>query len=95
MTAGRTAEGRLVGPLYVHPAVDRAAWQAVAAADPARIGAVVLSLADGPGERRDGVLAEGAEDLRGAGMPLVGYADTDYGRRPHAAGGRSRCPRSR
>ncbi|MFJ6773089.1 spherulation-specific family 4 protein [Kitasatospora sp. NPDC091257] len=85
MTTGQTPDGRLLVPLYVHPAVDPAAWQAVAAADPARIAAVVLNLADGPGEVPDHVFAEAADRLRAAGLPLVGYTDTDYGRRPHAA----------
>ncbi|MFD5466503.1 spherulation-specific family 4 protein [Kitasatospora sp. NPDC127059] len=85
MTAGTTPDGRLLVPLYVHPAVDPAAWRAVAAADPTRIAAVVLNLADGPGEVPDHVFAEAADELRAAGLPLVGYADTDYGRRPHAA----------
>ncbi|MFH9349182.1 spherulation-specific family 4 protein [Kitasatospora sp. NPDC017646] len=85
MTTGTVPDGRLLVPLYVHPAVDPAAWRAVAAADPARIAAVVLNLADGPGEVPDHVFAEAAEELRAAGLPLVGYADTDYGRRPHAA----------
>ncbi|MGW6919294.1 spherulation-specific family 4 protein [Kitasatospora sp. NPDC054939] len=82
---GASHDGRLLVPLYVHPAVDPAAWQAVAAADPARISAVVLNLADGPGDTPDGVFTEAVERLREAGLPLLGYADTDYGRRPHAA----------
>lgn len=82
---GASHRGRLLVPLYVHPAVDPAAWQAVAAAGPERISAVVLNLADGPGETRDGVFDEAAERVRAAGIPLLGYADTDYGRRPHAA----------
>ncbi|MFG2904091.1 spherulation-specific family 4 protein [Kitasatospora sp. NPDC048286] len=85
MTAGQTPDGRLLVPLYVHPAVDPAAWRAVAAADPTRVAAVVLNLADGPGAVPDHVFAEAADELRAAGLPLVGYTDTDYGRRPHAA----------
>ncbi|MFI6444976.1 spherulation-specific family 4 protein [Kitasatospora sp. NPDC050543] len=84
MTAGTTTDGRLLVPLYVHPAVDPAAWRAVAAAGPTRIAAVVLNLADGPGDTPDNVFAEAAEELRAAGLSLLGYADTDYGRRPHA-----------
>ncbi|MFC5665948.1 spherulation-specific family 4 protein [Kitasatospora misakiensis] len=83
MTGASHQDGRLLVPLYVHPAVDPAAWQAVAAADPKRIAAVVLNLADGPGEP-DQVFADAVEELRAAGLPLLGYADTDYGRRPHA-----------
>ncbi|MER6396904.1 MULTISPECIES: spherulation-specific family 4 protein [unclassified Kitasatospora] len=85
MTGASPVDGRLLVPLYVHPAVDPAAWQAVAAADPGRIAAVVLNLADGPGAVPDNVFAEAADELRKAGLPLLGYADTDYGRRPHAA----------
>lgn len=85
MTGASQFDGRLLVPLYVHPAVDPAAWQAVAAADPGRIAAVVLNLADGPGDIPDNVFAEAADELRKAGLPLLGYADTDYGRRPHAA----------
>ncbi|WP_406201652.1 spherulation-specific family 4 protein [Kitasatospora sp. NBC_01560] len=85
MTGASHPDGRLLVPLYVHPAVDPAAWQAVAAADPDRIAAVVLNLADGPGDTPDHVFADAAEELRKAGLPLLGYADTDYGRRSHAA----------
>ncbi|GAA2817672.1 spherulation-specific family 4 protein [Kitasatospora sp. CM 4170] len=85
MTGASHPDGRLLVPLYVHPAVDPAAWRAVAAADPHRIAAVVLNLADGPGATPDHVFADAAEELREAGLPLLGYADTDYGRRPHAA----------
>ncbi len=85
MTAGHSNDGRLLVPLYVHPAVDPAAWQAVAAAGPARVAAVVLNIADGPGDAPDNVFAAAAEEVRAAGIPLLGYSDTDYGRRPHAA----------
>ncbi|KJS51057.1 hypothetical protein VM98_39240, partial [Streptomyces rubellomurinus subsp. indigoferus] len=75
----------MLRPVCVHHAWDQAAWQPVAAADRARVAPVVLNLAGGPGRRPDGVFEEAAEELGAAGMPLVGYADTDYGRRPHAA----------
>ena len=85
MTAGHSSDGRLLVPLYVHPAVDPAAWRAVAAAGPARVAAVVLNIADGPGDAPDNVFAAAAEEVRAAGIPLLAYSDTDYGRRPHAA----------
>ncbi|MFI9269737.1 spherulation-specific family 4 protein [Kitasatospora sp. NPDC052896] len=74
---------RLLVPLYVHPAVDPAAWQAVAAAGPALVRAVVLNVADGPGPAPDPAFTAAAAALRAAGVTLLGYVDTRYGRRPH------------
>ncbi len=76
--------GRLLVPLYVHPAVDPAAWRAVAAAGPETVYAAIVNPADGPGDGHDTVFAQAAAELRAARIPLLGYADTGYGRRPHA-----------
>ncbi|MFD9126486.1 spherulation-specific family 4 protein [Kitasatospora sp. NPDC059571] len=75
---------RLLVPLYVHPAVEPEIWQAVAAAGPDRIGAVVLNVADGPGPAPDHAFAAAADKLHRSGIQVLGYADTAYGRRPHA-----------
>ncbi|GAA1936721.1 spherulation-specific family 4 protein [Kitasatospora viridis] len=75
----------LLVPLYVHPGVAPDAWRAVAEAGPARVGAVVLNVADGPGAAPDPAFAEAGGRLRAAGVRVLGYSDTDYGRRPHAA----------
>ncbi|GAA1269967.1 spherulation-specific family 4 protein [Kitasatospora nipponensis] len=79
-----TSAARLLVPLYVHPVVDPAAWQAGAAAGPSAVRAVVLNIANGPGEAPDPAFEEAAALLRTAGIALLGYVDTDYGRRPHA-----------
>lgn len=71
----------LLVPLYVHPAVDPAVWRAVQGAA-ARVYGVVVNLADGPGERPDGVYAQAAARLRAAGVRLFGYVDSDYAARP-------------
>ncbi|WP_063774835.1 spherulation-specific family 4 protein [Kitasatospora azatica] len=76
--------GRLLVPLYVHPAVDPAAWQAVAAAGPGAVRAVVLNVANGPGPAPDPAFVQAAKELTAAGIELLGYVDTDYGTRPHA-----------
>ncbi|MBT2388509.1 spherulation-specific family 4 protein [Streptomyces sp. ISL-1] len=68
-------------PMYVHPAVDRAAWQALAASAPLLYG-VVLNVDDGPGAAPDPAFVAAARELRAAGVPVLGYTDTDYGRRP-------------
>ncbi|PJE95871.1 hypothetical protein CUT44_21015 [Streptomyces carminius] len=78
------APGRLLVPLYVHPAADPAAWAALSRAA-GRLYGVVLNAADGPGPRPDPAFASAAARLRRAGVPLLGYADTDYGTRPARA----------
>lgn len=71
----------LLVPYYEHPSVRPAEWDALIAAAP-RLHAVVLNPASGPGERPDPAFAEVAERLRAADVRVLGYADTDYGRRP-------------
>lgn len=78
-----TPAARLLVPLYVHPAVDPAAWQAVAAAGPDTVRAVVLNIADGPGAAPEPAFEQAAAELTEAGIPLLGYVDTAYGGRPH------------
>ncbi|WP_369258096.1 spherulation-specific family 4 protein [Streptomyces sp. R35] len=73
--------GTLLVPYYEHPSVRPAEWDALIAAAP-RLHAVVLNPASGPGERPDPAFAEVAERLRTADVRVLGYADTDYGRRP-------------
>lgn len=68
-------------PMYVHPAVDPGAWQALEKAAGGLYG-VVVNAADGPGDRVDPVFAAAAARLRGAGVRLLGYVDTGYGGRP-------------
>ncbi|MFJ5777403.1 spherulation-specific family 4 protein [Streptomyces sp. NPDC093094] len=74
----------LLVPYYEHPGVRPVEWAAVLAAAPGLYG-VVLNPASGPGEGPDPAFAETAARLRAAGgARVLGYADTDYGRRPHA-----------
>ncbi|QDQ14256.1 spherulation-specific family 4 protein [Streptomyces spectabilis] len=71
----------LLVPLYVHPAVDPAAWRALVAVAP-RLYGVVLNAADGPGAAPDPAFAAAAHALRGAGVRVLGYVDAAYGERP-------------
>ena len=71
----------LLVPMYVHPTVDPAAWHALVAAAP-RLYGVVLNIDDGPGTAPDPAFVAAARALRAAGVRVLGYADTDYGRRP-------------
>lgn len=74
------ARGHLLVPLYVHPSVDPAAWEAPVR-EPGGLYGVVLNTADGPGPHPDPVFTEAAARLRRAGVPLLGYVDTAYGAR--------------
>ncbi|MCS0636310.1 spherulation-specific family 4 protein [Streptomyces sp. LP05-1] len=78
------ASRHLLVPYYEHPALRPAEWDALVAAAP-RLYGVVVNPASGAGEAPDPAFAEAARRLREAGVPVLGYADTDYGRRPHAA----------
>ncbi|MYS09955.1 hypothetical protein GTW71_26785, partial [Streptomyces sp. SID6041] len=73
----------LLVPFYEHPADRPEAWSALVDAAPSLYG-VVVNPASGAGEARDPAFAAAADRLRAAGVRLLGYADTDYGRRPHA-----------
>ncbi|WP_405925877.1 spherulation-specific family 4 protein [Streptomyces sp. NBC_00035] len=83
MTDPATVPGRggLLVPLYVHPAVDPAAWRALIRAGPQLYG-VVLNVADGPGATPDPAFVEAVAQLREADVRVLGYVDTDYGDRP-------------
>ncbi|MET8970556.1 spherulation-specific family 4 protein [Streptomyces hydrogenans] len=73
----------LLVPFYEHPTDRPEGWAALVAAAPTLHG-VVLNPANGAGEAPDPAFAEAAGRLRAAGVRILGYADTAYGRRPHA-----------
>ena len=72
---------RLVVPAYFHPAAAPDEWTRMAAHAPA-IRLVVLNPASGPGDEPDPAYLPVLAQLREAGVPVAGYADTDYGQRP-------------
>ncbi|MFI5802910.1 spherulation-specific family 4 protein [Streptomyces sp. NPDC051561] len=74
---------QLLVPLYEHPADRPDAWEAVLRV-PERLHGVILNPASGPGSSPDPAFVAVADRLRGAGVRVLGYADTDYARRPHA-----------
>ncbi|MET7484735.1 spherulation-specific family 4 protein [Streptomyces sp. NPDC005538] len=74
---------QLLVPYYEHPTHRPAEWAAIVAAAP-RLYGVILNPASGPGETPDPAFANTAAQLRDAGVRLLGYTDTDYGRRPYA-----------
>ncbi|RSS52943.1 spherulation-specific family 4 protein [Streptomyces sp. WAC06614] len=69
-------------PLYEHPAHHPEAWEALVRAA-SRLHSVVLNPGSGPGSAPDEGFADVAARLRAAGVTVLGYTDTDYGRRPH------------
>ncbi|MGX1884199.1 spherulation-specific family 4 protein [Streptomyces sp. NPDC055287] len=72
----------LLVPFYEHPAERPDAWEAVIRAAP-RLYGVVLNPDSGPGAAPDPAFAAVSTRLRAAGVRVLGYADTDYARRPH------------
>lgn len=76
----QAAEPLLAVPAYFHPAVHPDQWQWLA--DHAeRIRLVILNVASGPGNRPQGDFRAAADLLHRAGVCVIGYVDTGYGRR--------------
>ena len=73
----------LLVPYYEHPAERPEGWAALLAAAP-RLYGVVLNPENGPGPAADPAFADVARRLRAVGVRVLGYTDTDYGRRPQA-----------
>ena len=72
---------RLIVPAYFHPAVAPDEWARMAA-HASRIRLVILNPASGPGDEPDPAFRPVLDRLREAGVPVAGYADTNYGQRP-------------
>ncbi|MFM9558784.1 MULTISPECIES: spherulation-specific family 4 protein [Streptomyces] len=79
--ATRPSRPSFLVPYYEHPRDRPAAWDALVDAAPLLYG-VVLNPANGPGDGPDPAFIRVAGRLRAAGVRLLGYADTAYGRRP-------------
>lgn len=70
----------LAVPAYFHPVVRPGHWRWLAEhADAVKL--VVLNVASGPGERPDEAFEAVLEPLHQAGVRVIGYVDTGYGRR--------------
>lgn len=69
----------LLVPAYFHPAVSDG-WTSLAALGP-RLRAVVLNVDSGPARRVDPAFVEPVAALAAAGVVVLGYVNTDYGRR--------------
>lgn len=70
-----------VVPAYFHPAVAAADWAALVG----RPGlSVVVNPANGPGTVPEPAYRDVLAPLRESGVRLIGYVDTDYGRRPRS-----------
>lgn len=68
-------------PAYFHPATNPREWELMAL-HPEMLRLVVLNIANGPGDRREGVFLGPLIRLRAAGVRVAGYVDTNYGGRP-------------
>jgi hypothetical protein len=76
---------RVLIPAYFYPAgAGRVAWdRLIASAGRAPI-VVIANPATGPGEQADPNYREVIERAVGTGLKVIGYVNTDYGRRPRA-----------
>ena len=72
---------RLVVPAYFHPAIHPGQWQWLAE-HARRVRLVILNIHNGPGSGPEAPFREVTDRLRRAGVPVVGYVDTNYGSRP-------------
>jgi hypothetical protein len=80
----RPAVPLLAVPAYFHPATAPQQWARLAGlAHHLRL--VVLNPASGPGEAPDPVFLAAVAPLQEAGVPIVGYVDTNYGQRSSRA----------
>jgi spherulation-specific family 4 protein len=77
----RVGDLDLLAPAYVHPLDDPGAWDRLVALAPV-LRAVVVNVHNGPGEEEDAAYTKVLERLADARVRVVGYVDTDYGRRP-------------
>jgi hypothetical protein len=75
---GAIAPRGLAVPAYFHPAVAAADWETLTGVGRA-VRAVILNAADGPGPAPELTLRAAAA---ATGRPVLGYVDTNYGRRP-------------
>lgn len=71
--------GLLAVPAYFHPSAAPADWQTlVNAADYLRL--VILNIDSGPGLAKEIMFSAVVQRLKLAGIPVMGYVDTGYGR---------------
>jgi Spherulation-specific family 4 len=75
---------QLAVPAYFHPAVHPRQWQWLAEHAP-RIRLVILNIASGPGTGPQDVFRTAVDRLHAAGVSVIGYVDTGYGRRDAGA----------
>jgi hypothetical protein len=72
---------RLVVPAYFHPVLHPDHWGWLADHAP-QVRLVILNVANGPGREPEPVFHPVLDRLGGAGVPVAGYVDTNYGHRP-------------
>ena len=73
---------RLLAPLYAYPGTEPGPW-AEAVANAGSLAGLILNPDSGPGAAAEPEFVAAAGRLRAAGVPLLGYVDTAYGRRHH------------
>ena len=77
----RVVSPRLVVPAYFHPAAHPDQWEWLAE-HAAQVRLVILNVANGPGAGPEPPFQAAVKRLHDAGVSVIGYVDTNYGRRP-------------
>lgn len=75
---------RLAVPAYFHPAYDPTGWRVLAALGDT-LSFAILNPDSGPGRAADPAYLEPIAAVQAAGGRVIGYVDTDYGRRTATA----------
>lgn len=74
---------KLIVPAYFHPFTHPRQWASLVQQAP-HIALVVLNPESGPGGQCDPDFVNALAPISAAGVPIAGYVDTNYGRRPQA-----------
>ena len=72
---------RLLAPAYGYPGTDRGLWEGLAAAGD-QVGHVIINPGSGPGYLRDAEWVTQVDRLAELGVPMLGYLDLAYARKP-------------
>ena len=74
---------KLIAPAYGYPGTNRALWDSLLRADQA-LGHVIINPGSGPGDVRDHEWTREVDTLSARGVPLLGYLNLAYSKKPMA-----------
>ena len=72
---------KLIAPAYGYPGTNRVLWDSLTRSDQA-LGHVIINPGSGPGDVRDQEWTREVDALNGRGVPMLGYLNLAYSRKP-------------